>query len=147
MYCAPIFRNILTIHILSAFSYYPDSKYLTSGTQQRFVPAPVACISYQPHIVFSAYLSYSGRISVISERAAAIEYLIPEHFHLTLSMDKYLPLHISPFNVVAKMPRSSSVKQPTFLQCGRHTKFGSIIELRLPDLSTNFSYFCNIFPH
>ena len=44
MYCAPIFRNTLAIQLLSAFSSDPEHKYLTSGTQQRFKPAPGACI-------------------------------------------------------------------------------------------------------
>ena len=34
VYCAPIFRNLLTIHTLSAFSFDPEHKYLTSLSQQ-----------------------------------------------------------------------------------------------------------------
>ena len=62
-------------------------------------------------------------------------------------MDKESPLHISPFNIVEKMPRLSSKKLPSFLQYGRHTKFGTIFGLSLPDLSSNCSGFCNCVPH
>ena len=34
VYFAPIFFNILIIHLLSAFSFDPDPKYITSGMQQ-----------------------------------------------------------------------------------------------------------------
>ena len=72
IYCAPKYRNLLAINLLSAFSSDPDQKYLTSGTQQIFIPAPGACLAYQQHRNFSAYQSDSGRISIISDRAEAI---------------------------------------------------------------------------
>ena len=56
VYCDLRFLNILDINLLIDFSSDPDQKYLTSGTQQRFVPAPGACILYQPHIYFSLYI-------------------------------------------------------------------------------------------
>ena len=34
IYCAPKYRNLLAINLLSAFSSDPDKKYLTAGTQQ-----------------------------------------------------------------------------------------------------------------
>ena len=116
MYCAPRFRNILAIHLLSVFYSDPELKYLTSGIQQLFFPAPEACIVYQAYRDLSAYLSDSGRISVITEILEAIEYLTPEQFYVLLSMDKDNPLHISPLNIAAKMPRTSTEKQPAFLQ-------------------------------
>ena len=115
VYCAPKFRKILAIHLLSAFSSDPEPKYITTETQQRFVPSPVECIAYQPHRSFSAYLIDSGRISVITERAESIESLIPEHFHLPFSMDKDPSLHISLFNIVAKMPRTFTENLPSSL--------------------------------
>ena len=80
MYCAPISRKILAIHLLSTFSYNTKTKYLTSGTQQRFVPDPGSCIAYQADIAFSLYLEDSGRISIIAEKVEAIETLIPKNF-------------------------------------------------------------------
>ena len=62
VYCAPRFQNIMAIHILSAFSSDLDPKYFTLGTQQRFAPAPGACIAYQTHRVFSEYPVDSIRI-------------------------------------------------------------------------------------
>ena len=66
-YTAPLpqFRNILAIHLISALSSDPESKYLISGYQQRFVPITEDFLAYQPHYAFSAYLSYSGIMSVI----------------------------------------------------------------------------------
>ena len=147
VYCTPIFQNILVIHLLSAFSSDPDPKYLILGTQQRFVPVPRAFIAYQAHRAFSKYLVDSVQMPVIYEIAEAIDTLIPEHFHLPLSMDKYSPIQISPFNVVAKMPRTSSDNQQVFLQCVLHTTFGTIFGLSLLDISINFSGFCNRVPH
>ena len=54
-------------------------------------------------------------------------------------MDKYYPLHISPFIIVEKTPRSSYDKLPAFLKYGRHSKFGTIYGLSLPDLPINWS--------
>ena len=86
VYYAPIFYNILSIHLLSAFSSDSDLKYLTSGIQQPFVPVPGSCIFYQPHRDFSVYLANSGIILVMAEISKAIDFLIPEHFHLPLYM-------------------------------------------------------------
>ena len=143
VYCFPKFRNILTIHLLSALSYDPNPKYITSETKQRFIPSPGVCIVYTPHRSFSEYLEYPGRISVIGEIAEEIEYLIPEHFHLLLSMDKDSSIHIYSFNMVAKNLRTPTDHLPAFLQCVRHTKFGTIFGLSLPDLSVNYFDSCN----
>ena len=62
-------------------------------------------------------------------------------------MDKYLPLHIYSFNIVAKIPRKSSDNQPAFLQCIRHTKVITIFGLILLDICINFLDFCNRVPH
>ena len=99
MYYTPIFRNMLVIYLLRAFSYDNETKYLTSGTQQRYVPYPGSCIAYQAHITFSEYLEDPGRISVVAEIVEAIETLIPEHFHPPLSTDEESSLHIPPFNI------------------------------------------------
>ena len=56
-------------------------------------------------------------------------------------------LHICPLNLVTKIPRSVSNKHPTFLQYGKHSKFGSIFGISLSNLSTSLSNFCNIVPH
>ena len=101
-YCAPKYRNLLAINLLSAFSSDPDQKYLTAGTQQRFIPAPGAFLAYQPHINFSEYQSNSGRISVIADRAEAIDSLIPGIFLSHISLDPTSPPHISNFNIVTK---------------------------------------------
>ena len=147
MYYTPRFRNILAIHLLSAFYSDPGPKYLTSGPQQHFVPAPGACISYQAHRALCAYLSDSGMISVIAERSEYIETLITENFHPPLPIDKYLSLHTPPFNILEKMTRKPSNNQPDFLQFRRHTKFGTIFGLSLQDLYTNLSDICNRVPH
>ena len=104
------------IHLLSALSSDPDPKYLTSGTQQRLVPAPGAYIAYQAHTAFSKYLAESGQTSVISGRAEAINTLIIKHFHPPLSMDKDSPFHIYHFNIVEKMPKTVSDNHPAFLR-------------------------------
>ena len=148
MYWAPKFWNILAIHLLSVFSSNSELKYLTSGKQQRFVPSPGECIAYQIHRAFSEYLSDSRWISVIAEKVAeAIETLSPEHFHPPLSMDKECPIHMPPFNIVEKNPRTSSDKKPDFLKCGCYTKFGTISGLSLLDLPINCSGFCNNVTH
>ena len=54
VHCTHILRNLLIIHLINDFSSDPDAKYFASGSQQSFVPDPVAFLAYQPHIVFSA---------------------------------------------------------------------------------------------
>ena len=104
-------------------------------------------MDYHPHMDFFVYLADKRRISAIYKRSEAIGFLIPEHFHLPLYMEKESSLHTYPFNIVAKIPRSASDKQPSFLQCRRHTKLASIFGLSLPDLSTNCSNLFNLVPH
>ena len=120
VYCSPRFRNILAVHLLGAFSPDPESKYITSGTQKRFVPSPRACLAYQPHRSFSAYLADSGRISVIADKLKIVSSLIPDHFHSPLSINPYPPLRISPFNLIASIPIYPSDKLPSFIQYGRY---------------------------
>ena len=45
----PKFCNLLAIHLLIALSSDPDSKYLMSGFQQRFVHYLGAFLSHKPH--------------------------------------------------------------------------------------------------
>ena len=73
--------------------------------------------------------------------------MIPERFHSPLSLDPTSTLHISPFNIVANMPRSGQDKLPAFLQCGRHSKLGEIFGLTLPDINPHSSNFCNLTSH
>ena len=51
VYCPPRYRNLLSIHMLSELSSKPQEKYQTAKWQQRFVPAPGACLAYQPQWV------------------------------------------------------------------------------------------------
>ena len=116
IYCAPKYHNILAVHLLSNISSDPDSKYPTVGCQQRFVPAPGSCLVYKPHCAFSSYLSNSISISVISEISIPIDSIVPEFCYLPLSMGHTLTLFISPYNPIAKMPRSQSDPLHAFLQ-------------------------------
>ena len=132
---------------MSVFSSDPDSKYLTVGCQQRFVPATGACLVYKPQQAFLAYLDDPGRISVILKTATPIDSIIPEHFHLPLYMYQTSPLHISPYNLFVKMPRSQNDPILEFFQCGKHPKFKTIFGLSLPNLSSNCTNFCNLVHH
>ena len=53
-----------------------------------------------------------------------IALVIPEDFHIPLSMDQESPLHIFPFYLMAKMSRYDSDYLPTFIKCAIHSKFG-----------------------
>ena len=57
------------------------------------------------------------------------------------------PLFISPYNIISKMPRSHIYPLPAFLQCGKHSKHGSIFDLSLPELSLNCENFYTKAPH
>ena len=135
------------IHLLSTFFSDLNPKYIISGTQLWFLPDPGSCIVYQPHRYFTAYIEYSGQISVIYKRAEVIESLITENLHLPLSMSNDSPLHITPFSIVSKILRSYSVKQTLFIQCGQHSKSGSIFEISPPGLSINFPNLWNLVKH
>ena len=100
IYSPPKFGNLPSIHLISALSSDPESKYLTSGWQQRFVPSPGACLAYQPHRTFSAYLVYSGRVFVISDTVSPIDSVPPDHFHHPIYMEPESPLFISPYNII-----------------------------------------------
>ena len=58
LYYSPKYDNIISVKLLSALSAETDSKYLTTSFQQRFVPAPGACITFKPKHNFAAYLSF-----------------------------------------------------------------------------------------
>ena len=57
------------------------------------------------------------------------------------------PLFISPYNIISKMPRSHIYPLPAFLQCGKHSKHGSIFDLSLPELSLDCENFYTKAPH
>ena len=66
--------------------------------------------------------------------------------HTTLHGQRIPAPHVSLQHNI-KMQRSSSNKQPAFLKCGRHTKFGTIFALILLDPAINCSDFCNRVHH
>ena len=49
--------------------------------------------------------------------------------------------------LVDKIPIPASNHQPAFLQCVRHSKFGSIFGISIPELSTNWYNFFNMVTH
>ena len=105
IYCPPKFRNMLAVHLLSALSSEPYAKYLTTGFQQKLVPAPGSCIAFEPKISFTAYLTDTGHISVISESSTPIDLVQLEQFHSPLKRDNTSHLFISPYNTVSKILR------------------------------------------
>ena len=111
------------------------------------LPTPGACIAFEPKRSFVAYLVDTGRISFISYSAIPIDYIQPEQFHPPLTTDETSPLFISPYNIISKIPRSSSDPLPAFLNCGRHTKLGIVFGVILPNLSLNCTNVCIILPH
>ena len=147
IYTYPLFRNQVVIHMISAQSANPEANYLTYVCQQQFAPTPGACLLYQYLRSFSAYTAETGRISVISDRVDTITSLIPQHLHQPLSAHQYYPLHITPYNLVSRMPRSASDPKPAFIQCGRHSNFWVIFGLSLPDLTPYSTAYCNIVSH
>ena len=52
IYCPPKYRNLLAMHLISSLSAETDTKYLTYGFQQSFLPAPGACIYFEPKRTF-----------------------------------------------------------------------------------------------
>ena len=147
IYCPPKFPNILAIHLLSALSYDTDSNHLMSGFQKRFVPSPGACLTYQPHHAFYAYLVDLGRMSLILDTVPPKDSVFPDHFHHPILMDPESPLFISTYNIIPKIPRSHLDPLPEFLQCNKHSKHGSIYSLSLHERSLNCKKICCKAPH
>ena len=126
IYCAPKYRNLLAIHLLSTFSLDLDTKYLIEGTHQRFSLSPGYFLVYQPHRDFSAQLSNSGRISIIATIAETIYFLILEIFHYHLSLYSTSTPHPFPLNIIFNMPILGQYKSSSLIQYGRHSKMGNI---------------------
>ena len=147
IYFPPKFHNLLAIHLLGALSYDPDSKYLTSGFQQGFGSSPGACLVYQLHSAFYAYLSDMVIMSVILDTVSTIDSVIPDHFHHPICMDPDSPLFISPYNIISIITISHIYPLPSFLQCCKHSKRGSFYALILPELSHNCANFCSKAQH
>ena len=127
------FRNLLAIHLLSTIFYDPDSKYLTSGYQQRFVSSPWDCLEYQPHCALCAYLEDLGRMSVILDTVSPIDSVLPDYFHHLICMEPESPLFISPYNIRSKIPLSHLYPLTEFIQCGKNSKMA----LSLPSAYLN----------
>ena len=106
IYCHPRYYNIIAVNLLNSLSTEPDEKYLTAGFQQIFVPAPGACIALEPKCTFTTYLTYTRRISVISETSTPIESIIPYQFHTHLTSYDTSPLSISLYNIVSQISQS-----------------------------------------
>ena len=88
-----------------------------------------------------------GIISIIANKVEYIGSVILERFHLAISMEPVLTLHISTFNLVTKMTRSYSEHQQDFLQCDKKYESGSVFGLSLTDIFSNFSKFYNLVTH
>ena len=119
VYCLTKYRNPLDIHLLSALLSKPQAKYRTTGCQQRFVPYPGACLVYQPHQTFLAYLYNSVRMSIIPETEKIIDSVIPKIFYKLISQYITSPLYITPYTLISQMPRSGFNSLLAFLQCGK----------------------------
>ena len=118
IYSDPIFRNLVSIHLLSAFSDNQDQKYLTEGCQKPFIPAHGVCLAYQTHRALSSYITKSGRILVILNMVEPTSSLTPDHFHQPLYTHQYPTLNITPLNLISRIPRRGSDSKPAFIQCG-----------------------------
>ena len=147
MYCDTIFHSTLEIHIISALSKEPNTKCMNSRCQQRFVLAPGAFLDYNIHRSLSAYISDSGKISVIAETIEPIPSLIPENIHTPLSMEPEYPFHISTYKLVANMPIYQDNPLPDFIQCGKHSKIRTIHALIPPELSIHCRKFFSLVTH
>ena len=134
-YFPPKCRNLLAIHLLSKLLSKPKSKYRTSICQQRLVQDPGACLVYQPHRYFLAYLNDSERISIIVETATVVDSVIYEHLYKPISQYITSHIYITPYTLLAQMLRSGSNSLPAFLKCGKYYKWGTIFGLCLPDLA------------
>ena len=76
-----------------------------------------------------------------------INSLITHHFYLPLSIHQDPQLHLLPYNLVLKIPRLSTKPNTDFTQCGRHSKFGTLFGLSLPDLIPYHTTYCKLVPH
>ena len=92
-------------------------------------------------------MANSGHIPVILDRVDTIPSLIPKNLHIPLSIHQDSPLHISPYNLVSDMPRSATKPKPASIKCGRHSKFGTLFGLSLPDLIPYHTTYCKLVPH
>ena len=147
IYSDPIFRNLVSIHLLSAFSDNQDQKYLTEGCQKPFIPAHGVCLAYQTHRALSSYITKSGRILVIFNMVEPTSSLTPDHFHQPLYTHQYPTLNITPLNLISRIPRRGSDSKPAFIQCGWHAKFGAIFGLSLPEITPYSTTYRNLVPH
>lgn len=144
LYCAPRHRNMLGLHLLNAFSRNPYNKYLTTGTEIRFVPEPGSCFippSYKMRS-FGAYVTDSGKLASITNQADIIDGVMVDTFYEPLSHDPDHPLHTSPFMILSQMPKSPKDSDPAFIQCGRHNKEGGIYGIASSGGRQNTIYYC-----
>ena len=62
-------------------------------------------------------------------------------------MNPYSPPFISPYNILSKIPRSHLDPLLVFLQCGKHSKLGTIYSISIPELSIDFTNSCSMVPN
>ena len=102
---------------------------------------------YQPLRDLLAYTAETGCLSVIADRVKPITSLIIQNFYHPFSSHQESPMNITPYNLVSLIPRSDSDPKTAFIQCVRHSKFGSIFGLILPDITPYITTYCNLVPH
>ena len=86
-------------------------------------------------------------MSIISEKVTVIDSVIPKHFYKPVSQDITFQLYITPYTLVAQMPRSGSNSLPDFMKCGKHHKWVTIFGICLPELEVECPNYCNHVPH
>ena len=137
IYLDPIFINLVESTYSVQFQQKQTKNNQQMAVKNNYFPCQMhgSCLSYQPHRAFSSYIADSGSILGASNRSEPIFSLIAEHFHQPLYTQQDPPLHITPFILISRIPRSGSDSKPAFIQCVQYAKFGAIFGLILPGLT------------
>eukprot|EP00957_Ditylum_brightwellii_P146182 11130604-Ditylum_brightwellii.AAC.1 len=83
---------------------------------------------------FSAYLADTAKLPSMLHTMVAVPGFNSEAFYRPIVMDIESDLHISPFSMVANMPRGASDPAPAFHQVGKVFREAEIQALCIPDL-------------
>lgn len=141
------YANLFCIHMLCAYSGDPPKKYLSKGIEQRFVPAPGMVIGWTPCYTFKQYITETAKVVAKSHTSFPLEGFQPETFFQPLSNKLSSPFFISPFSIVARMPRSKEDTDPAFYQLWFVTETRTIHGLCVPGYTKATPTFAKMATH
>eukprot|EP00957_Ditylum_brightwellii_P079274 6028548-Ditylum_brightwellii.AAC.1 len=134
--CKQKFASFLAKRLFLAFSPNPPARFMTKGTNLRFVPETGVMVLYAENRKqsFPAFLTGTDKVQTTPSVKAMLAGFFSSSFFCPLSEDETSPFYISPFTLASQMPRSGKDPLHAFHQIGKVEKQTKLYGICTPAL-------------